>query len=55
MVQNTPTGCGNNLPVLLRSYIFFAEIEKCKLVFSGPIFDFPESGNPRSVKYIFFY
>ena len=22
MVQNTPTGCGNNLPVLLRSNIF---------------------------------
>ena len=27
MVQNTPTGCVNNLPVLLRSYIF-AKIEK---------------------------
>ena len=35
MVQNSPTGCGNNLPVLLRS-ICFAKIEKSELfVFAG--------------------
>ena len=39
MVRNTPTGCGNNLPILLRS-VFFAKIEKCKLFCFGPIFDF---------------
>ena len=25
MVQNTATGCGNNLPILLRSNIIFAK------------------------------
>ena len=36
MVENTPTGCGDNLPILLRSHIF-TKIEKCKLYVFGPI------------------
>ena len=39
MVRNTPTGCGNNLPILLRSNIF-AKIEKYKLFVFELIFDF---------------
>ena len=39
MVRNTPTGCGNNLPILLRS-ILFAKIEKCELLVFGHIFDY---------------
>ena len=36
IVRNTPTGCGNDLPILLRSNIF-AKIEKCELFVFGPI------------------
>ena len=48
MVQNTPTGCGNNLPILLRR-TFIAKIEKCQLFFSGPIFDFFRNLGTREV------
>ena len=48
MVRNTPTGCGNTLPILLRSN-FFAKIEKCELFFFGPIFDFFRNLGTREV------
>ena len=38
MVQNTPMGRGNDLPIFLRSDMF-AKIEKCKLWFYEPILD----------------
>ena len=49
MVRNTPTGCGKNLPILLRSNIF-AKIEKCKLFCFGPIFDFFRNLGTREVR-----
>ena len=39
MGQNTPRGCGNDLPILLRNNIF-AKIEKCKLYFLSSSFGF---------------
>ena len=54
MVRNTPTGCGNNLPILLGSNSFFAKIEKCKLFFSGPIFGFFRNLGTREVWTILF-
>ena len=35
VVQNTPTGCGNNLPILLRSHIFLLKSRSVNYFFSG--------------------
>ena len=48
MVRNTPTGCGNNFPILLRREIF-AKIEKCKLFSFRPILDFFRNLGTREV------
>ena len=33
MVQNTATGCGNDLPIFLVIVLFLLNIEKCQLFF----------------------
>ena len=45
MVRNTPTECGNHLPMLLRRYIFRYNWEVWTIFFQAYFRLFPESGN----------
>ena len=49
MVLNTPTGCGNNLPILLRSNIFLQNSRSVNIFLFGPIFDFFRDLGTREV------
>ena len=55
MVQNTPTGCGNDLPMFLRSDIFLLKSRSVNFFFLGLFSNFSGIWEPENWDFIDFH